>query len=121
MNEEGKKPRDLKERLREYALAIIGLYGKLPKTTEAKVIGRQFFRSGTSIGAHYREANRARSNAEFISKMEVGLQELDETDYWLDLLAAGNIHQSPQVDALITETNELISIFVTMVKNAKNR
>ena len=56
-----------------------------------------------------------------ISKMEAGLQELDETDYWLELLSDGKIYQSPQVDALLTETNELISIFVTMVKNAKNR
>ncbi len=59
----------------------------LPKTTEAQVLGKQVLRSGTSVGAHYREACRAKSNADFISKIEGGLQELEETVYWLELLA----------------------------------
>lgn len=76
---EVERPLDLKERTMAFALRIIWLYRALPKTTEAQVIGKQVLRSGTSVGAHYREANRARSTAEFISKVEGGLME--ETSY----------------------------------------
>ena len=112
-------PVDLRKRLRSFALAIIPLYGSLPKTGEAQVIGRQLLNSGTSAGAHHREAHRARSNAEFISKMEGGLQELDETDYWLDLLVAGKITTADLARDLIKEANELIAIFTASVKTAK--
>ena len=67
---------DLKTRTKQFALRIIRLFGALPKTVEAQVLGKQLLRSGTSVGAHYREAHRARSNAEFISKIEGGLQEI---------------------------------------------
>jgi four helix bundle protein len=93
----------------------------LPKTSEAQVIGKQLLRSGTSSGAQYREACRARSNAEFISKMESGLQELDETSYWLELLIEGAIVQPNLLAPLLDEANQLIAIFVTCVKNAKDR
>ena len=73
--------RGLRGRTREFALRVIRLYGALPKTTEAQVIGKQLLRSGTSAGAHYREASRARTDAEFVSKIEGGLQELDESAY----------------------------------------
>ena len=69
---------DLRDRTKAFALRIIKVYTALPKTTEAQVIGKQILRSGTSVGAHYREAKRARSTAEFISKIEGGNQELEE-------------------------------------------
>ncbi len=75
------KPQDLKLRTTDFALRIIGLYAKLPKTTEAQILGRQVLRSGTSVGAHYREGHRAKSDADVIGKFEGALQELDETDY----------------------------------------
>jgi four helix bundle protein len=78
--------RDLLQRTKDYALRIIRLYAALPKTTEAQILGKQVLRSGTSIGAHYREGNRAKSDADFIHKLETGLQELDETCYWLELI-----------------------------------
>jgi four helix bundle protein len=78
--------RDLQVRTKAFALRVVRLYCALPKTTEAQVLGKQVLRSGTSIGAHYREAMRARSPAEFVSKIEGGLQELEETSYWLELL-----------------------------------
>ena len=82
---------DLKRRTKRWAQAIIRLYSTLPRTAEAQVIGKQALRSGTSVGAHYREATRARSNAEFVSKIECGLQELEETRYWLELMVeSGN-------------------------------
>lgn len=79
MNDESNK--DLRVRTKSFALGIIKLFTSLPKTNEAQVLGKQVLRSGTSVGAHYREACRARSTPEFISKVEGGLQELEETIY----------------------------------------
>ena len=84
-------PSDLRIRTKTYALRIIKRYQSLTKSGEAQVIGKQVLRSGTSIGAQYREACRAKSPADFISKMESGLQELDETAYWLELLIDGKL------------------------------
>lgn len=75
---------DLKNRTLNFARQIIKFYSALPKTPNAQIIGKQMLRSGTSIGANYREAYRARSKAEFIAKMGDCLKELDETDYWLE-------------------------------------
>lgn len=112
---------DLRTRTKEYALAIIRLYAGLPNTTVMQVLGKQILRSGTSIGAHYREAKRAKSDADFISKMETALQELDETDYWLELLHESKVVPFQTISLLIKETNELIAIFVTIVKKTKSR
>ena len=111
--------KDLKTRTKEFALRIIRLYGALPKSTEAQIIGKQLLRSGTSVGAHYREATRARSNAEFISKIEGGMQELEETSYWLELLADAQILPNEKLSALQIEADELMAILVTCVKKAK--
>ena len=113
------EPEDLKIRTKRFALRIIRLYGVLPKTTEGQVIGRQIIRSGTSVGAHYREATRARSTAEFISKVEGGLQELEETCYWLELLIDSGIMPEGQLSGLVNEANQLTAILVTCTKNAK--
>ncbi len=115
------QPQDLRTRTSDFALRIIRLYVSLPKTTEAQVIGKQVLRSGTSIGAHYREGYRAKSDADIVNKFETALQELDETDYWLDLLVKGNIVPAQKVESLIKETNELIAIFVTIVTKVKAR
>jgi len=113
------KPRDLRVRTKAFALRIIRLYGALPKTTVAQVLGKQVLRSGTSVGAHYREATRARSTAEFISKIEGGLQELEETVYWLELLVESGIVPGARLVDLCAEADELIAIFVTSAKTAK--
>jgi len=76
--------------------------------------------SGTSVVANFREASRARATAEFISKLEVCIQEADETDLWLELLRADCGIQDKRIDQLLTETNELISIFITIVKRSKD-
>lgn len=112
---------DLKHRTKEFALRIIKLYTALPKSTEAQVIGKQILRSGTSVGAQYREACRARSNAEFISKMESGLQELDETSYWLELLIDGGLVKVERLENLQDEANQLTAIFVSSVKTIKGK
>jgi four helix bundle protein len=110
---------DLFKRTKSYALRIIRLYCALPKSTEAQVLGKQVLRSGTSIGAHYREANRAKSNADFINKLETALQELDETIYWLELIVDAKLFSSKKVEPLLIETKELNAIFTTMVKKVK--
>ena len=117
----GSDKQDLRTRTTAYALRIIRLYGSLPKTTEAQVIGRQLLRSGTSVGAHYREATRARSRAEFISKIEGALQELDESSYWLELLGLSGIVGKQLLADLCTETDELIAIFTTSAMTAKRQ
>src|ERR1700754_3551734 len=110
---------DLKSRTKQFALRIIRLYGALPNTNIAQVLGKQLLRSGTSVGAHYREGCRARSTAEFISKLEGGLQELEETAYWLELLVEGGVVPVDQLRPLQQETDELTAIFVTCAKKAK--
>lgn len=114
-------PRELRERLREYALRVVRMYAALPKTTEAQVLGKQILRSGTSVGANHREATRARSSAEFIAKLGDCLKELDESDYWLDLLVASAIVPKEKMAHLIDETDQLIAILTTIVKNTKAR
>src|SRR5574341_1776562 len=118
MNE---KPQDLRARTKDFALRIIRLYVALPKTTEAQVIGKQVLRSGTSVGAHYREAQRAKSDADFISKIEGGLQELDEADFWLKLLELAEIVPARLLKPLRDETSELIAIFVIIAKKTKGK
>jgi four helix bundle protein len=85
------------------------------------VLGKQVLRSGTSVGAHYREARRGRSTAEFVSKIEAGLQELEETMYWLELLADGGIVAAQRCADLYKEADELMAILVSSVKTAKKR
>ncbi len=77
---------DLRKRTKDFALRIVKLYSALPKSSVAQVLGKQILRSGTSVGAQYREACRAKSNADFVNRIEGALQELDETLYWLELI-----------------------------------
>ena len=118
---EKETPLDLRTRTADFALRIIKLYVSLPKTTEAQVLGKQVLRSGTSIGAHYREGHRAKSDADIINKFETALQELDETDYWLELLVKSNIISAQKIEPLRKETNELLAIFTAIVTKVKKR
>ena len=111
--------KDLLSRTFFYARRIISLYGHLPSSTVAQVLGKQVLRSGTSVGANYREANQGRSRAEFIAKMGDCLKELSETEYWLDLLAEEKLGEKADLAGLKQETKELISIFTTIIKNTK--
>jgi four helix bundle protein len=113
--------RDLRKRTKAYALRIIRLYSSLPKRLEAQVLGKQVLRSGTSPGAHYREAYRSRSAAEFVSKIEGALQELEETGYWLELLVESGIVPEKRMSDLLKETDELIAVFTSSAKTAKKR
>ena len=112
---------DLRKRTKEFALRIVKLYAALPKNAAAQVLGKQILRSGTSVGAQYREACRAKSNADFISKLEGALQELDESLYWLELIGESGVISKARLEPLEQETQELIAMFVSMVKGVKQK
>jgi four helix bundle protein len=113
--------RNLRERTKQFALRIIRLYLSIPERGATRVLGGQILKSGTSVGAHYREAQRAKSNADFISKIEGALQELDETAYWLELLADSGLVAKTRLNSLQQETEELLAILVTIAKRVKSK
>ena len=112
---------DLKERTKKFALRVIRLFGGLPKSSEAQVLGKQLLRSGTSVGANYREAYRSRSKPEFVAKCGDSLRELEESAYWLELLVDGGLVPPDKLQPLRKECDELTAIFVTIVKQARDR
>ena len=101
----------LRKRTKDFAVRIIRLYRSLSRGGDAQVIGRQLLRCGTSVGANYRAACRARSRAEFIAKIGVVVEEADETMYWLELLTETNIVPAARLNALYKETSERTAIF----------
>ena len=109
----------LKTRTRQFSLAIIDLVEKLPVTTSSKIIAYQIAKSGTSVGANYRAVCRARSDREFISKMEIVLEESDETLFWLEIIKEKQWVDVSLVDAIWKEGNELTAIFVSSLKTIK--
>lgn len=119
MKDESEPPFDLRERTTLFALRVIRMFTALPKTDEALVMGKQALRSGTSVGANFREAHRSRSKAEFIAKIGDCLKELDETSYWLELLTRSGTVPAPKLESLQDETQQLLAILTTISKNAK--
>jgi four helix bundle protein len=111
----------IRDRTKKFAVRVIQAYLALPKSELARVLGRQFLRSGTSPGAHCREGYRSRSTAEIISKYESALQELDETLYWLELLIEADVMAADRLQPLMDEANEIIAILVASVKTIKSR
>jgi four helix bundle protein len=118
-DEEHLRESDLRERTKQFAVRIIRMFSALPRSTETQVLGKQVLRSGTSVGANYREAFRGRSRAEFIAKCGDSLPELEETSYWLELLVDSKVVKGEKLSALRQECDELIAIFVTVVKRSK--
>ena len=115
------QPQDLRPRTKAFALRVIRMYSKLPKNdTVAQVPGKQVPRYGTSVGANYREASRGRSKAEFISKTGDCLKEIDETEYWLELLVDSGCVSAAKMTDLLDETRQLIAIFTTIDKRSKD-
>lgn len=115
----GGDPRDLRERLMQFSLRVLRLCASLPETPAGRLGRGQLLRSGTSPGAQCREACRARSSAEFISKIESLQQELDETAYWLELIERAAILPAERVGDIRTETDELLAIFAASARTAK--
>jgi len=114
-------PKDLKDRTKSFAVSIIRMVDKLPRSIATEVIARQLIRSATSVAANYRAACRGRSKAEFIAKLQIVLEESDETQYWLELLLElGSLDRQLLQDSM-QEADELTAIFVTALKTAKSR
>ena len=112
---------DLRERTFTFSIDIIDLVEKLPKSKPSDVVCYQIVKSGTSVAANYRAAKRARSDKEFISKMNIVLEEADETIYWLEIIKAKQWTDIEAIEILIKEANELTAIFVSTLKTINNR
>jgi four helix bundle protein len=115
------RKQELNERTKQFALRIIRMYGALPKRAECDVIGRQVLRSGTSVAANYREAGRARTKTELASKLSIVLQELDETQLWLELLIDAGFVKAEKLKPLHTETDELIRIMIASIRTLNGK
>ena len=111
----------LKERTKCFALGIIKLVESLPKGRTADVIGRQLLDAGTSVGANYRAACRARSPADFISKMGIVEEEADETIYWMELLIEAKLVQENDISHLLREANQILAMTVSSIKTVRRK
>lgn len=114
-------PTNLKARTFEFSRRIVRLYASLPSKTLPQTLGRQILRSGTSVGANFREACRSRSKNEFRAKLGECLRELDETLFWLELMEAETVVKPSRLQNLLRETNKLVAIFVTSLKSSEPR
>jgi len=112
---------DFKKRTKEYALRVIRLVESLPEERVSRILGDQLLRAGTSVGANYRSSIRAKSRADFISKMNVVEEECDESLYWMELLIAAGKVAPGRLDALMQEGDEIVSIVVASIKTARSR
>ena len=110
---------DLKKRTKSFALCIIKVVSALPSNRVSDIIGKQILRSGTSVAANYRAACRARSLAEFISKMGIVEEEADETLFWMELMIESGVAADHSLDELIVEANEILAITVASIKTAR--
>ncbi len=112
-------PDEMKKRTKQYGLRIIRAAASLPRTFAARHIGGQLLRAGTSVGANYRAACRARSQVEFIAKLGIVEEEADETIYWMEMLVEAGIMPKAKLSALMTEANEILSIVVASINTAR--
>jgi len=111
----------LKNRTKAFAKNIIRLCRKLPNNMEGRLIGNQIFRSGTSIAANYRAACRAKSTADFVSKLAIVEEEADETLFWLEILSEMEVIDKSHIESLMKENNEIIAIIVASIKTSRQK
>jgi four helix bundle protein len=109
----------LKQRTFDFGLRVISVVEALPKNETARILGRQLLRAGTSVGANYRAAARARSRAEFVAKMGVVEEECDESSYWMEMIVARKLLKKRQLNDLLCEANELLAITVSSITTAR--
>ena len=115
------RPEELRNRTKQFALRILKLVRALPRTDEGRIIGKQLLRAGTGVAANYRAACRARSPAEFISRMGIVVEEADEVTLWLELIVEGEILPKSRLSALMTEAGELLAIVAASQRTARLR
>ena len=114
------KAAELKQRTKAFAIRIVNLFRSLPRSPDAQTLGKRLLRSGTSVAANYRAVCRARSKAEFISKMGIVVEEADETVFWLELLGETAIVNLRRTQALLKEANELVAVFGASLRTSKS-
>jgi four helix bundle protein len=112
---------ELEERTKQFAIRVVKVVAVFPKTNEAQVVGKQLLRSGTSIGANYREANRAESRNDFIHKVGLAEKEAAETIYWLEICRDTKIGTEHQIAELLNEAGQLLAILITIGRKAKTK
>jgi len=112
-------PKELKDRTKRFAVDVVRLCRELPPTLDGRRLGQQLLDVGTSVAANYRAACRARSRAEFVSKLNIVLEEADESQFWLELMIETELVKTTRVEKLLKESDELTAIFVTSLKTAK--
>ena len=110
---------ELRKLTKSFAIRVVNLFRSLPHAPDAQTLGKQLLRSGTSVAANYRAVCRARSKAEFISRMGVVLEEADETVFWLELLGETGVIREPRSKDLLKEANELVAIFGASLRTSK--
>jgi len=115
------QPEQLRQRTKQFALRIVKLFRSLPQTDDARILGRQVLRSGTSVAANYRAICRARSKAEFVAKIGTVVEEADETVFWLELLVETGTVPKVRMQDLLEEANELLAIFAASQRTARSR
>jgi len=109
---------EMKKRTKQFALDVLQLVSQLPRSTEGRIVGNQPGRSGTSVGANYRAACRAKSKADFVAKLGIVEEEADESCYWMELVRDGQMLPVPAVESLLNEANEITAIIVASKKTA---
>jgi four helix bundle protein len=112
---------ELKLRTKNFSLTIIDLVEKLPNSISVRVVANQIVKSGTSVGANYRAVCRARSDREFVSKMNIVLEEADETLFWIEIIMDKQWINKPELEVIWKEGNELTAIFVSSLKTVNDR
>jgi four helix bundle protein len=112
---------ELQERTKRFAVRVIRLVGSLPASRAGDVIGKQLLRSGTSVGANYRAACRARSSSEFCAKLGIVEEEADESIYWMELLIEANMVKKERLKELMSEANELVAVTVSSIRTARRQ
>jgi four helix bundle protein len=111
----------LRDRTKEFAKRVVRMFVALPREEPHRTLGKQVLRSGTSVAANFREPTRARCTAEFLSKLGIVEQELDETIFWLELLVEEKLIATERMGPLLDEANQLLGIVITCAKTTKNR
>lgn len=111
----------LKNRTKQFSLSILNLIERLPNSMSTRVVINQIAKSATSVGANYRAVCRARSDREFVAKLNIVLEEADETQFWLEIIEEMNWIKQIELESIKKEANELVAIFVTTLKTVNNR
>ncbi|MEP6603139.1 MAG: four helix bundle protein [Spartobacteria bacterium] len=114
------RAKQLQDRTKKFAVRVIKAFARLPKDEASRIVGRQFLRSGTSLAANYRASCRARSNADFVSKISIVAEEADETLFWFEVLVESDLIRMKTVEPLMAECEELLKIFSSSLATAKS-